>query len=563
MGMRKSTTSALLIAVALAGAACQQDADPAATTPGESASTTIAQPATTSTTIPEGEPKVVLSGDEDYPDGFTVPAGEIWAFDPEATTTVTVGANVIVEGRLEMVPASGDIEHVLVFEGVDESAFQGGGMEPIESDVGLWVVGDGQLTIEGEEKTAWSYEYDPAWEGDEVLAAPNSPDDYETFEEVTSTPPANELGYPTELLNLTRNVRIEGTPDGYTHIFLRSEQPQTIRYAAVRYVGPRFGDTDTTGRYGMHFHMAGDGMRGSLVEGVVIRDAGNHAFVPHASHGITFQDTIAYEVSNEAYWWDEPPEPPDDPDYDPINDTNDIVWDRAVAAKVSEGFAGSRFRLGAFFLANGQNLTLTNSVAVAVEGDEETERSGFAWSEATGDVWNFENNIAHNNEANGIFVWQNTSLRHDVGDFTAYFNAAAGVNHGAYGNSYQYSDLTLLENGQAVISHALGEESEGSDAQTWTNVVSEGGILVVEEHETDAEAPVRFVDCDFSSVVVVDEEGGAPSDYEFVRCGLEPEAFDLEEAMSESVFRVQRDDGTAFELSGDGTVTEIEVFYSD
>src|SRR5690606_41555081 len=95
----------------------------------------------------------VLSGDIHLPDGFTVPPGETWVFDPDTDTTVIVSANVIVEGTLVMRPASGDIEHALIFEDVDESRFVGGGMAPVETDVGLWGIGDGQRLIEGREKT--------------------------------------------------------------------------------------------------------------------------------------------------------------------------------------------------------------------------------------------------------------------------------------------------------------------------------------------------------------------------------------------------------------------------
>jgi hypothetical protein len=445
---------------------------------------------------------------------------------------------------------------VLVFEGVDESAFVGGGMDPVASDVGLWVMGDGQLTLEGAEKTAWAYEYDPGWAGDEVVAAPNTPGDFDGLETVTSTPPPNELGYLTELLNLTRNVRIEGTPEGYTHVFLSSTHPQTIRYVALRYMAPTFGEIDQTGRYGLHFHMAGDGTRGSVVEGVVIRDAGNHAFVPHASHGITFRDTIAFNVLNEAYWWDPAPE-----EEDMSNDTIDLVWDRAVAAGVDLGVAGNKFRLAGFYLGNGRNMTVSNSVAVGVRGLEGSQRSGFIWPEGAGAVWVFQDNIAHNNETNGIFVWQNTSENHPVDGFTAYYNVAAGVEHGAYENSYQYNGLTLLENGLAVVSHALGDDSEGADTQIWTDVVTNGGTLLIDKHATAPEVPVRFLNCDFAQVIVADGEGSEPSEYDFVNCGLQPEDFDLSSAYTTSAFRVQNEDGTAYQLEGDGTVSEIAPFY--
>lgn len=544
---------ALLTAVGLVVGAC--------VVPAAETTTTVVARTDPPVTTTEGTTTTVLSGTEHFPDGFTVPAGETWMFDPDVDTTVTVEGNVLVLGTLVMRPANDAIEHALIFENVDTSAFVGGGMDPVESDIGLWVMEEGQLLIEGAEKKAWAYEYDPDWEGDEVVAAPNSPEDYTTFEPVTSTPEPNELGYPTELLNLTRNVRIEGTPEGYTHIFIRSRKPQTIRYAALRYMAPEFGDSDATGRYGLHIHMSGDGTRGSIIEGVVIRDAANHAFVPHASHGITFRDTIAFNVKNEAYWWD----PPGDDEEDDVpgpNDSNDVVWDRAVAALVDRSETGSRFRLSAFFLGNGENLTLTNSVAVGIQGQDGSDRAGFQWPEAAGDAWTFQNNIAHNNETNGIFVWQNASNRHDVEDFTAYYNEGAGVEHGAYSNAYQYRNLTLLENGNAVVSHALGESTEDADTQTWTNIRTEGGTLVIEQHARPLEEPVRFIGCDFSEIQVVDGEGEEPGGYEFVDCELTPESFDLEEAHPESFYRVQNSDGTAFELLGDGTSRAIEPFYS-
>ena len=204
-----------------------------------------------------------------------------------------------------------------------------------------------------------------------------------------------------------------------------------------------------------------DTSRGSIVEGVVIRDAGNHAFVPHASHGITFRDTIAFNVLNEAYWWDPAPE-----EDDTSNDTNDLIWDRAIAAGLDLGVAGNEFRLSGFYLGNGENLTITNSVATGVRGESDWDRSGFIWPERAGAVWKFGNNIAHNNEANGIFVWQNNSESHPVDGFTAYYNDGAGVRHGAYENSYQYSDLNLLENGSAIESLALGKASEDTDTRT-------------------------------------------------------------------------------------------------
>lgn len=60
-------------------------------------------------------------------------------------------------------------------------------------------------------------------------------------------------------MNLTCNVRIEGTEGHRAHVFIHSSQPQSIRYAQLRYMGPRQADGGYTslvlGRYGLHFHM--------------------------------------------------------------------------------------------------------------------------------------------------------------------------------------------------------------------------------------------------------------------------------------------------------------------
>ena len=170
--------------------------------------------------------------------------------------------------------------------------------------------------------------------------------------------------------------------------------------------------------------------------------------------------------------------------------------------------------------------------------------------------------MAHNNAAHGIFVWQNTSQVHLIDGFTAYFNEKAGISHGAYTNIYQYRNLVLVENEVTIISHALSKLEEGADPQTWANLSTNGGTLEIGKHTLPADAPTRFIDCEFG-LVLVDDAHKAPSVYDFVRCGLEPADFDLTAAHSDSIFRVQRADGTAYQLLGNGTVTTIPAFWTD
>jgi hypothetical protein len=482
----------------------------------------------------------------------TIPAGTTLRFDPNQDTTLHMTGNLIIEGTLEMKPANGNVTHTIIFEGFNENGFQGGGMNPVDSDVGLWVVGNGRIVLQGEQKPAWAYTWQSSWNGDEVRAAPNTPGNYNSFPQVTSTPAKNALGYPTELLNLTRNVIIRGTSSAYTHVFIRSNRASTIKNALFRYMAPDFGGSDETGRYGLHFHHNGNGSIGTVVDGVVIRDTKGHAFVPHESTGITFKNVIAYNVRGEAYWWD------------PGDTASNIVYDRAVAAIVRSANGGENHTLGAFNLGLGINVSVTNSVVVGMQRETGASRSGFIWPEDDEATWFFKGNVAHNNEVNGIFVWQNNEDKHVIEDFTAYYNGQAGVEHGAYTNSYVYNGLTLLGNSTAIHSHANGKPGNGgwTDTQIWANVVTNGGTLYVDEREGAPDRPVRFVGCDLGRVVVRDNGGSQSSRYDFIDCGLEPGDFDLG-GKSNSVFRVQRSDGTAYQLKGNGQLTSIAKFYGD
>ncbi len=579
MGRLTRRGAAGVAALLVALAACSPSTAPVSSSgvPGtESAPTTsggghddhdaTAAPGTVAPTSAPVDADRVLSGTETFPEGFVVPAGEVWAFDPGATTTVEVSANVVVEGTLVMRPGSRQVEHVLRFVGVDSSRFSGGGMDPLPEDVGLWVMGDGVLDVAGTPRPAWDTVWHDEWAGDEVVAAPHLPGETDGFTPVTGpgeVPPPNDLGFTTELLNLSRNARIEGTPEGYSHIFIRSTRPQSIRWAGIRYMGPDLVDPSvrdrgqsSTGRYALHFHHNMDGSRGSVVEGVVVRDSGNHAFVPHASHGITFADTIAFDTLNAAYWWDR-----SSSRHSPENASNDIVYRRAVAARVS----GDQTRTGAFELGEGDGLSITGSVAVGVQRNGRNG-SGFFWPGGEDGSWEFRDNVSHNNDGDGLMVWQNTGGTHVIEDFTAYYNQDAGVSHGAYRNAYVYRNLVLLENGArrgsgtAVESHAVGRPADDGSTtmQLWDGVRTDGAVLRIFPQAQDGEAPVRFADCDFSEVILGEGEGHS-SVYEFVDCGLTPDMVSVEYMNPGSQFRAQ-DGEQAWELLADGTTREIEPF---
>ncbi|HEY7661192.1 MAG TPA: hypothetical protein VIC58_11405 [Actinomycetota bacterium] len=480
-------------------------------------------------------------------EALEVPRGRTLRFDPNADTTLELTGNLIVRGRLEMRPRRG-VEHVLRFVDVDESAFVGGGLDPLETDVGLWVVDEGALDIRGTRKDAWNRSgTSPSWRRrDELVVAPVRPGEF-TVEPFRLGAPVPAFDHRrAEVLNLTRNVRIEGTPSGRAHVFIRSMRPQSIRHAALRHLGPRQARGDATegvlGRYSLHFHHCHHGSHGTVVDGVVVRDSGSHAFVPHMSHGITIRNAIAYEVFDDAYWWD-------------FEDaTHDLLIDRCIAASVHFDPEHRGFRLAGFALGKGRNLELRHSVAFAMQGG--SNAAGFVWPEAPSGLWRFTDNVAHNNRNNGIFVWQNTPEPHTIERFTAYHNGGAGIVHGAYSNAYEYEGLDLGDQPEAIVLHAAGRLDPAGRPQSWVDVRATS-LLVVEHHLPSVD-PVLFLRCRFDSGVTLDDGGGEPGPLDFVECGLSSSDFTVVSLHPDTVVRVQ-DGTTAFELTAAG-VRDIPPF---
>ena len=435
------------------------------------------------------ERSVVLDRDVRVAGLLVEPGGDL-VFDPDASRTVESTGNVVVRGRLSMQPSSPREIHRLMFRGVDEDAFVGGGMDVVGSDVGLWVMNRGVLQLVGSSRRPWTraagqvpqgavdvaLQDDPhGWQvGDELVITPTVPPtgddpssaagayDYTRIKAISGRtvrlssptrfdhPVVNVIGKPfgAEVLNLSRNVRIQGTRLGRSHVFIRSRNRQVIKDTAFRHLGPRQRADGATefvlGRYGLHFHMCFDSSRGSVVSGVVVRDCGSHAFVPHLSNGVSFIDCISHNTFEDAYWWDDAPDTRTSGD-----PTHDVLYSRCVASLARSDPAFRGYRLTGFFLGRGKGNVARDCVAVGIRGN--ADASGFIWPEGSEGVWEFQDCLAHNNAVNGIFAWQNTDRVHVIDRFVAYHNGNAGIEHGAYLNAYVYRDTTLVGNAEAGV----------------------------------------------------------------------------------------------------------------
>lgn len=510
-------------------------------------------------------------------------------FHPGRSVTLRSSGNVIVRGGLVMRPDRRWRTHRLRFTGVNEESVVGGGMAILDTDVGLWVTGDGVLDLQGTPLVGWSRSgWHPSWrDHDVILQSPVASDDFEGFVPFSrgDSVPVADFGssrYEGEVLNLSRNVIIEGTVGGRAHVtLLHARRPQSIRHVLIRHMGPRkvvehyvrrsdrsFSEP-IAGRYGLHFHHCGDGVRGTIVEGVVVRECGNHAFVPHASHGITFRDCIAFDTFETAYWWD-PDGRFDWPD--PPNASFDITFEHCMAALVQSDPPHRGFGMAGFELGQGERNAAIDCVAVGVQGT--STASGFNWPSSANlqpNVWRFEDCVAHNNRVSGIRVWQNgRGDEHLIDRFVAYHNGLAAVDHGAYINRYTFRDVRLHGNRQAtIVHHALGTIA-------WERPVLDGAgisphVLWVTSHANTRDLPVRFVEptmTGYTEVPIVFDEGRRePSEFEFVRAQvgpsgreLRPEDLDMRGARPGTVVRVQPRSGRAWQIDHRGDVRQIPSF---
>ncbi|MGW4382685.1 hypothetical protein [Kitasatospora sp. NPDC004531] len=444
--------------------------------------------------------RVVLDADARVGSLLIEASGSL-VFAKDRSLTLESAGNVEVRGVLALAPETAHT-HTLRFPGIDERRFQGGGMTVVDTDTGLWVTGSGYLRLDGAPRTAWVRAAGElragettlrlaaapeGWQaGDELAVTPTAPPSTEDFStaydlvtvqridgrDVTLAAPLQHahprvvlgggLTLGAEVLNLTRNVRVEGTEQGRAHVHLTSSRPADVRHAVLSRLGPRAEGKDSwngkpvtepvLGRYGLHFHMLQEASRGTVVEGVVVRDAGSHAFVPHMSHGITFRGCISHQTWEDAYWWDGPSDT-----RNPQGPSNDITYEGCVASRTVFEPNRRGYRLTGFSLGAGTGSTARDCVAVGVQGA--TGASGYEWPENSEGVWTFENCLAHNNLENGVFVWLNAEHHHTVTRFAAYHNGGWGIEHGAYLNDFDYTASVLYGNAAGGIAlHALGRD---------------------------------------------------------------------------------------------------------
>jgi len=283
--------------------------------------------------------------------------------------------------------------------------------------------------------------------------------------------------------NLSRDVQFHGLR---RIMFHEGAGPSTLRYISVIDSGVN----SVLGDYPLHWHRNGNSTRGTLVEGVVVLNGRHHAFVPHASHGITFRDVIAKKTLEEAFWWDKPGDPPACPKGDDsctANDSHDIKVSRLLVDGV-DSTRKYNYELSGVQLGQGSGNSMVNSLVRNVASGSSC--SAYHWPEDANGDWEFRGNTATAGPCEtAIFVWQNINGGGSrIDDFTT--NGA--VDHGAYRNLYAYDGVTA----SMLRSHAVSYTVKNASFDE----------IVFHQHPVEGE-PVRFTNVNADRVTLSDADG--------------------------------------------------------
>jgi hypothetical protein len=173
--------------------------------------------------------------------------------------------------------------------------------------------------------------------------------------------------YRGEVGNLSRNVVIESADPSKArgHTMYHRGSRGSVSYAEFRHLGKE----GVLGKYSLHFHLAGDTMRGSSVIGASFWDSANRWITIHGTNDLVVRDCVGYQSVGHGFFLEDGTEV-------------DNVLDRNLAVQALTGKPLPRQNLpfdnnggAGFWWANCRN-TFTRNVAV------ECDRYGFKF-EAT------------------------------------------------------------------------------------------------------------------------------------------------------------------------------------
>jgi hypothetical protein len=106
--------------------------------------------------------------------------------------------------------------------------------------------------------------------------------------------------YRGEVANLSRNVIVESADPGGVrgHVMYHRGSAGSVHYAELRHLGKE----GVLGKYSLHFHLAGDTMRGSSVIGASIWDSKNRWITIHGTNYLVVRDCVGYRSVGHGFF---------------------------------------------------------------------------------------------------------------------------------------------------------------------------------------------------------------------------------------------------------------------
>lgn len=228
--------------------------------------------------------------------------------------------------------------------------------------------------------------------------------------------------FRSEVANLSRNVVIESAdPDGVRgHTVYHRFSRGGISYARFAHLGKE----GVLGRYAIHFHLAGDTMRGASVRGAAIVDSHNRWLTIHGTQYLVVRDCVGFQSVGHGYFLE------DGTEIYNLLDRNLGVQSYAGRPLPNQVLPFDANEGAAFWWANGRNTLVRN---VGCENDQYGFRYDMQLTSQfdcrlpirQGDgtlqtvdvrtipIWRFDDNEAHTNFA-GMVVAANGGNQPDA-----------------------------------------------------------------------------------------------------------------------------------------------------
>ncbi len=147
-------------------------------------------------------------------------------------------------------------------------------------------------------------------------------------------------------------------PDGVRgHTMYHRDSAGSISFAEFRHLGK----PGKLGKYSLHFHQAGDSMRGASVVGASIWDSGNRWITIHGTNYLVVRDCVGYGSLGHGFFLE------DGTEVDNILDGNLAVQAIGDPALPGQVLACDRNEGAGFWWANSRNA-FTRNVAVECDG---------------------------------------------------------------------------------------------------------------------------------------------------------------------------------------------------